>query len=57
MKFLSCLMFNKRKKLISRLLPFLEHAAGLRILTVVTSHIPTLMSRDTDEVEEPSLQT
>ena len=50
-------MFNKGKKLISRLLPFLDHAAGLRILTVVTSHIPTLMSRDTDEVEEPSLQT
>ena len=53
-EFLSCLMFNKGKKLISRLLPFLDHAAGLRILTVVTSHIPTLMSRDTDEVDKSS---
>ena len=53
-EFLSCLMFSKGKKLISRLLPFLDQAAGLRILTVVTSHIPTLMSRDMDEVDEPS---
>ncbi|CAL8303344.1 unnamed protein product [Lota lota] len=59
-EFLSCLMFNKGKKLISRLLPFLDHAAGLRILTVVTSHLPMLMSRDTDEalpVLYPSLRT
>uniref|UniRef100_A0A8C4Z3N2 PAT1 homolog 2 n=1 Tax=Gadus morhua TaxID=8049 RepID=A0A8C4Z3N2_GADMO len=58
--FLSCLMFSKGKKLISRLLPFLDQAAGLRILTVVTSHIPTLMSRDMDEVLPvlyPSLRT
>ncbi|CAL8307889.1 unnamed protein product [Boreogadus saida] len=59
-EFLSCLMFSKGKKLISRLLPFLDQAAGLRILTVVTSHIPTLISRDTDEVLPvlyPSLRT
>jgi len=36
--------------MLARLLPFLSHDASLHILSVVTKHLPVLMSRDADEV-------
>uniref|UniRef100_A0A3Q0S9C7 PAT1 homolog 2 n=1 Tax=Amphilophus citrinellus TaxID=61819 RepID=A0A3Q0S9C7_AMPCI len=48
--FLPFLLVSKGKKLIARLLPFLKHDSGLKILCVVTSNLPALMGRDTEEV-------
>ncbi|XP_030611389.1 protein PAT1 homolog 2 isoform X3 [Archocentrus centrarchus] len=47
--FLPFLLVSKGKKLIARLLPFLKHDSGLKILRVVTSNLPALMGRDTEE--------
>ncbi|XP_067225929.1 protein PAT1 homolog 2 [Chanodichthys erythropterus] len=58
-EFLSCLLVSKGKRMLARLLPFLSHDASLHILSVVTKHLPVLMSRDTDEalpVLYPSLR-
>ena len=51
-EFLPFLNVSKGKKLLSRLLPFLKHDPALKILRIVTSNLPTLMSKDTEEVEE-----
>lgn len=48
--FLPFLLVAKGKKLIARLLPFLKHDSALKILHVVTSNLPALMGRDTEEV-------
>ncbi|KAJ8414196.1 hypothetical protein AAFF_G00050660 [Aldrovandia affinis] len=59
-EFLPCLLVSKGKRLLARLIPFLSHDAALHILSVITSHLPGLMSRDTDEalpVLYPSLCT
>ncbi|KAJ7984453.1 hypothetical protein DPEC_G00354990 [Dallia pectoralis] len=59
-EFLPCLLVSKGKKLTARLLSFLSHDAALKVLRVVTFHLPVLMSRDTDEslpVLYPSLRT
>ncbi|XP_031416925.1 protein PAT1 homolog 2 isoform X2 [Clupea harengus] len=48
-EFLPCLLVSKGKRLLARLLPFLSHDAALHALTMVTTHLPTLMSKDTDE--------
>ncbi|XP_056153579.1 protein PAT1 homolog 2 [Lampris incognitus] len=48
-EFLSCLLIPKGKKLLARLLPFLDHDSALEILYVVSAQLPTLMSRDMDE--------
>ncbi|KAG1941186.1 protein PAT1 homolog 2 [Pimephales promelas] len=58
-EFLSCLLVSKGKSMLARLLPFLSHDASLHILSVVTKHLPVLMSRDADEalpVLYPSLR-
>ncbi|KAK2820357.1 hypothetical protein Q5P01_023316 [Channa striata] len=47
--FLPFLLVSKGKKLIARLIPFLKHDSALRILRILTSNLPTLMSRDTEE--------
>lgn len=51
-EFLPFLLVSKGKRLLARLLPFLKHDASLKILRIVTSNLPTLMSRDTEEVGE-----
>ncbi|XP_041755557.1 protein PAT1 homolog 2 isoform X1 [Coregonus clupeaformis] len=59
-EFLPCLLVSKGKRLLARLLPFLSHDAALKVLSMVTSHLPVLMSRDSDEslpVLYPSLRT
>ncbi|XP_077062016.1 protein PAT1 homolog 2 [Siphateles boraxobius] len=59
-EFISCLLVSKGKRMLARLLPFLSHDASLHILSVVTKHLPVLMSRDPDEalpVLYPSLRT
>ncbi|KAL0984488.1 hypothetical protein UPYG_G00142140 [Umbra pygmaea] len=59
-EFLPCLLVSKGKRLMARLLPFLSHDASLKVLHVVTSNLPVLMSRDIDEsltVLYPSLRT
>ncbi|XP_071403013.1 protein PAT1 homolog 2 [Centroberyx affinis] len=59
-EFLPFLLVSKGKKLLARLLPLLDHDSALNILCVVTSSLPALMSRDTDEslpVLYPSLRT
>uniref|UniRef100_W5LM36 PAT1 homolog 2 n=1 Tax=Astyanax mexicanus TaxID=7994 RepID=W5LM36_ASTMX len=48
-EFLQCLLLSKGKRLLARLLPFLTQEAARHILTVITTHLPALMSRDTDE--------
>ncbi|XP_035001530.1 protein PAT1 homolog 2 isoform X2 [Hippoglossus stenolepis] len=48
-EFLPFLHVSKGKKLLSRLLPFLKHDPALKILRIVTSNLPTLMSKDTEE--------
>uniref|UniRef100_A0A1A8I7E5 Protein associated with topoisomerase II homolog 2 n=2 Tax=Nothobranchius kuhntae TaxID=321403 RepID=A0A1A8I7E5_NOTKU len=48
-EFLPFLVVSKGKKLLARLLPFLKLDAALTVLHVVTSNLPTLMSRDTEE--------
>ncbi|XP_036393893.1 protein PAT1 homolog 2 [Megalops cyprinoides] len=48
-EFLPCLLVSKGKRLLARLIPFLSHDAALHVLSVVTSHLSVLMSRDTDE--------
>ncbi|XP_017291563.1 protein PAT1 homolog 2 [Kryptolebias marmoratus] len=48
-EFLPFLIVSKGKKLLSRLLPFLKHEGAIKILHIVTSNLPTLMSRDTEE--------
>ncbi|KAI1896371.1 hypothetical protein AGOR_G00094100 [Albula goreensis] len=48
-EFLPCLLVSKGKRLLARLIPFLSHDAALHILSIVTSHLSVLMSRDTDE--------
>uniref|UniRef100_A0A8C8CFU3 mRNA decay factor PAT1 domain-containing protein n=1 Tax=Oncorhynchus tshawytscha TaxID=74940 RepID=A0A8C8CFU3_ONCTS len=58
-EFLPCLLVSKGKQLLARLLPFLSHDAALKVLSMVTSHLPVLMSRDSDEslpVLYPSLR-
>lgn len=49
-EFLPFLAVSKGKKLFARLLPFLKHHKALTILRVVTANLPTLMSRDAEEV-------
>lgn len=49
-EFIPFLVVSKGKRLFSRLLPFLKHDKALKILRIVTSNLPTLMSRDTEEV-------
>lgn len=51
-EFLPFLLVSKGKKLLARLLPFLKHDAALKVLRIVTSNLPTLMSRDAEEVGE-----
>ncbi|XP_078136087.1 protein PAT1 homolog 2 [Sander vitreus] len=48
-EFLPFLLVSKGKKLLARLLPFLKHDTTLKILSIVTSNLPTLMSRDPEE--------
>ncbi|KAM9425861.1 protein PAT1 homolog 2 [Pholidichthys leucotaenia] len=48
-EFLPFLLISKGKKLLARLLPYLKHDCGLKVLHSVASHLPTLMSRDADE--------
>ncbi|XP_042254455.1 protein PAT1 homolog 2 isoform X2 [Thunnus albacares] len=48
-EFLPFLLVSKGKKLLARLLPFLKHDSAIMILRIVTSNLPTLMSRDADE--------
>ncbi|XP_037546946.1 protein PAT1 homolog 2 [Nematolebias whitei] len=48
-EFLPFLTVSKGKKLLSRLLPFLKHDAAIKVLHIVTSNLPTLMSKDTEE--------
>ncbi|XP_074476340.1 protein PAT1 homolog 2 [Sebastes fasciatus] len=48
-EFLPFLLVSKGKRLLARLLPFLKHDTALKILSIVTSNLPTLMSRDPDE--------
>lgn len=49
-EFLPFLAVSKGKKLFARLLPFLKHQKALTLLRVVTTNLPTLMSRDAEEV-------
>lgn len=49
-EFLPFLAVSKGKKLFARLLPFLKHQKSLTLLRVVTTNLPTLMSRDSEEV-------
>lgn len=49
-EFVPFLLVSKGKRLLARLLPFLKHDAANKILRIVTSNLPTLMSRDTEEV-------
>lgn len=49
-EFLPFLLVAKGKRLVARLLPFLKRDAALNILRVMTSNLPLLMSRDTEEV-------
>ncbi|XP_033468016.2 protein PAT1 homolog 2 isoform X1 [Epinephelus lanceolatus] len=48
-EFLPFLLVSKGKTLIARLLPFLKHDSARKILSIVTSNLPTLMSRDAEE--------
>eukprot|EP00066_Takifugu_rubripes_P012085 XP_011601351.1 PREDICTED: protein PAT1 homolog 2 isoform X1 [Takifugu rubripes] len=48
-EFLPFLLVAKGKRLVARLLPFLKRDAALNILRVMTSNLPLLMSRDTEE--------
>nr|XP_057917790.1 protein PAT1 homolog 2 [Doryrhamphus excisus] len=48
-EFLPFLVVSKGKKLLARLMPFLKQDSAINILTIVTSNLPTLMSRDTEE--------
>ncbi|XP_024913776.1 protein PAT1 homolog 2 isoform X1 [Cynoglossus semilaevis] len=48
-EFLPFLFVSKGKKLLARLLPFLKRESTLKILHIVTSNLPTLMSRDSEE--------
>ncbi|XP_074518670.1 protein PAT1 homolog 2 isoform X2 [Halichoeres trimaculatus] len=48
-EFLPFLFVSKGKKLLARLLPFLKNDTAQKILCIVTSNLPTLMSRDTEE--------
>ncbi|TRY64746.1 hypothetical protein DNTS_017797 [Danionella cerebrum] len=50
-EFLSCLNVPKGKRLLARLLPFLSHDSAFHVLSVITNHLPVLMSRDIDEGE------
>ncbi|XP_063748750.1 protein PAT1 homolog 2 isoform X2 [Eleginops maclovinus] len=45
-EFLPFLLVSKGKRLLARLLPFLKHDTALKILSIVTSNLPALMSRD-----------
>lgn len=51
-EFLPFLLISKGKRLLARLLPFLKGDTALKILHIVTSNLPVLMSRDTEEVGE-----
>ncbi|XP_043959214.1 protein PAT1 homolog 2 isoform X13 [Gambusia affinis] len=58
-EFLPFLSVSKGKKLLARLLPFLKNDSALKILHIVASNLPTLISRDTEEdlpVLYPSLR-
>ncbi|KAF3853569.1 hypothetical protein F7725_014257 [Dissostichus mawsoni] len=48
-EFLPFLLVSKGKRLLARLLPFLKNDTALKILSIVTSNLPTLMSRDSEE--------
>ncbi|XP_043959213.1 protein PAT1 homolog 2 isoform X12 [Gambusia affinis] len=48
-EFLPFLSVSKGKKLLARLLPFLKNDSALKILHIVASNLPTLISRDTEE--------
>ena len=52
MEFLPFLLVSKGKRLLARLLPFLKRDAALKILSIVTSNLPVLMSRDPEDVRE-----
>ena len=51
-EFLPCLLISKGKKLLARLIPFLDHESTLLTLRAVSSHLHALMARDTDEVRD-----
>ncbi|XP_047232458.1 protein PAT1 homolog 2 isoform X2 [Girardinichthys multiradiatus] len=58
-EFLPFLSVSKGKTLLARLLPFLKKDSALKILQIIASNLPTLMSRDTEEalpVLYPSLR-
>ncbi|TNN51685.1 Protein PAT1 2 [Liparis tanakae] len=48
-EFLPFLLVSKGKKLLARLFPFLKHETALKVLSIVTSNLPTLMGRDPEE--------
>lgn len=50
-EFLPFLLVAKGKRLVARLLPFLKRDAALNILRIVTSNLPLLINRDTEEVK------
>ncbi|XP_057682665.1 protein PAT1 homolog 2 isoform X1 [Corythoichthys intestinalis] len=47
--FLPFLVVSKGKKLLARIMPFVKRDPALNILRIITSNLPTLMSRDADE--------
>ncbi|KAM6897906.1 protein PAT1 homolog 2 [Xenentodon cancila] len=58
-EFLPFLLVSKGKRLLARLLPFLKHDSSLKILHIVSSNLPSLISRDPEEalpVLYPSLR-
>ncbi|XP_022598057.1 protein PAT1 homolog 2 [Seriola dumerili] len=48
-EFLPFLLVSKGKRLFARLIPFLKHDSAMKILRIVASNLPTLMSRDAEE--------
>lgn len=49
-EFLPVLSVSKGKKLLARLLPFLKNDSAIKILHIIASNLPTVMSKDTEEV-------
>lgn len=54
-EFLPFLLVAKGKRLIGRLLPFLKRDAAFNVLRIMTSNLPLLMSKDTEEVQLESV--
>uniref|UniRef100_A0A3Q2D5I2 PAT1 homolog 2 n=1 Tax=Cyprinodon variegatus TaxID=28743 RepID=A0A3Q2D5I2_CYPVA len=48
-EFLPVLSVSKGKKLLARLLPFLKNDSAIKILHIIASNLPTVMSKDTEE--------